>query len=531
MNHILIHLFLTLNFALFFSYVFAKLFFSIEKIKAKLTQFQQLKLARFIFLISVLVFCIMPYVTSLIPTEPYHLEQNHTFDKTSMLFVHSKKMVLEKMASSSIAPTIPPLKSVLFSIWCIGFIMIFIQYLRNIRQLKKIRIDSRIYRTQNKIRILLSPKKITPFCWSFFNNHFIVVNEKNSRPCSDWNMIIRHELAHIRHRDTNWLHLFAILKCFFFINPFHYFWVKWFHELQEYACDETVIMKNKTKNTAYAQCLINSARYNLSHLSWSGAPSMSHLHQTILFRRINMIFSYNKKSYRFFFIFALLQFMMISSVAFALNQLSSADAITSISLKNLISNASIDPTMKITAQPEVILEINHIQKSHAARKKIKESLARMSQYQLIIEPELKNNSIPNDFLAMPLIQSGYRELDENQNRVHAAGIWQIVPSTAMRLGLVVTQKDDQRMNAEQATKAATHYLSNLYNEFHDWKLVVLAYEYGEKTIGDLIKQTGTTDAWKLVRSNYAPKEMSSYLAKFDSAVIIIRNPALIAGNR
>jgi len=528
MNHMITILFLTANFALIFSYFFAKFFLSFERIKMKLAQVQQLKLARFIFVISILTFCLMPYVISLLPADTYHFEKNHTLDKTSTLLIHSKKIILEKMASSSIAPEIPSLKSLSFSIWCIGLMIMFMQYLKNIYKLKQLLTNSQIYRTQNKIQILFSNKKIAPFFWSFFNKHFILIHEKEKKS-DDWRIIIRHELAHIRHHDTNWLHILAILKWFFFINPFHYFWVKWFHELQEYACDEAIIIKNKTKNTAYAQCLINSARCHTSRLSWSGAPSMSHLNQKLLFRRINMIFSYHKKSYRFFFIFAFLQFMMITSIAFAVNKLSNADVITAANLKTYISKAQIDPTMKITAEPEIILEINHIQKSPSARKKIRESLARMTQYQIGIEAQLEKNSIPKDFLAMPLIQSGYRELNESQNKVRAAGIWQIVPSTAINLGLVVNKNEDQRMNTQQSTKAAIQYLSDLYNQFHDWKLVVLAYEYGEQTIKNLIKKSGATNAWNLARSEYAPKEMSSYLAKFDSVVIMIRNPSLISG--
>ncbi len=41
-------------------------------------------------------------------------------------------------------------------------------------------------------------------------------------------------------------------------------WSHWFSELQEFACDESLILHKKTSRSIYAQCLIDTASSTLS---------------------------------------------------------------------------------------------------------------------------------------------------------------------------------------------------------------------------------------------------------------------------
>jgi membrane-bound lytic murein transglycosylase D len=147
-----------------------------------------------------------------------------------------------------------------------------------------------------------------------------------------------------------------------------------------------------------------------------------------------------------------------------------------------------------------------------------------------LDSELKNTEIPNDVLALSIVESGYRPLEENQNRVSAAGIWQIIPSTAKYLGLVVNPVRDDRMDTKLATAAALNYLNEMHKRFEDWKLAIIAYEYGENETSRLIHAIGSRDAWTIARSPIAPKQMKKYLAMFDASVIVMHNPNLVAGS-
>jgi membrane-bound lytic murein transglycosylase D len=158
-------------------------------------------------------------------------------------------------------------------------------------------------------------------------------------------------------------------------------------------------------------------------------------------------------------------------------------------------------------------------------------LERMKNYQGQVQAGLKKSDLPSDLLAIPLIESGYRPLHESVNPVQAAGIWQIIPSTAKRFGLVVDANRDDRLDTALSTQAALDYLKFLHTQFHDWKLAVLAYNIGEDQVERLITATGSRDAWVLVRSSHIPEkyksEATNYLAMLDASILIMHQPSLI----
>ena len=110
----------------------------------------------------------------------------------------------------------------------------------------------------------------------------------------------------------------------------------------------------------------------------------------------------------------------------------------------------------------------------------------------------------------------------------AAGIWQIMPDTAKRLGLVVSAKRDDRLDTALATKAALSSLNMTHAQFSNWKLAVIAYEYGEEQTDKLVKSVGSHNAWTLARSPIAPTNLKKFVSTFDAMVIIMHNPSLIA---
>ena len=245
-----------------------------------------------------------------------------------------------------------------------------------------------------------------------------------------------------------------------------------------------------------------------------------------------MLFSYKNKKRKFTLIAAYaLSFCTITSAAYALNGSTHSAPLTAREVTSLLKESDSGNEFRVTANREVVDKINEIRSNKKIKKYMLLSLDRMRTYQPYIQEELQKNAMPTDILAIPLVESGFRPLPENVNPMQAAGIWQIIPSTAKHFGLSVNKDKDERLDTERSTKAALTYLSLLYKQFHDWRLCALAYEIGESEVERLIQLTGSRDAWTIMRSSHVPKkykkEVINYLAMLDASIIIMHNPALI----
>lgn len=94
----------------------------------------------------------------------------------------------------------------------------------------------------------------------------------------------------------------------------------------------------------------------------------------------------------------------------------------------------------------------------------------------------------------------------------AAGPWQFMTTTAKGLGLKVNRSVDERRDFTKSTKAAARYLSNLYNLYEDWLLVIAAYNGGPGTVNSAIKKSGSRNFWDL--QYYLPAESRKHVKKF-----------------
>ena len=197
-------------------------------------------------------------------------------------------------------------------------------------------------------------------------------------------------------------------------------------------------------------------------------------------------------------------------------------------MKALITHADDQPFH--LHKTEVVSILNELRQNPQKKENVMHY--RMKNYQQYIQAELKQKNMPVDLLAIPLVESGYKPLDEKVNPMKAAGIWQIIPSTAKNLGLTISLTRDDRLNTQLSTRAALKYLTSVYEQFHDWKLAVVAYEIGEDKTARLIKETKSRDPWKFVNAaSLSPKmksELTYYLAMIDASVMILHHPDLLS---
>ena len=134
---------------------------------------------------------------------------------------------------------------------------------------------------------------------------------------------------------------------------------------------------------------------------------------------------------------------------------------------------------------------------------------RWRELQKQIEPILKQQDLPVEILAVVKIESG-GQLDA-LSPAGARGLWQLMPDTARRYGLIVSETKDERLNLEKATWAATQYLRDLHELFGDWRLVLAAYNAGEQAVSRAMVRHGSREFDVLSQKRAIPEETRRYV--------------------
>ncbi len=528
----MMHYYLLFNMGIALSYGFSYLILTLPIVKAKLSQAHQLMFMRHCFLLAPILLLIMPLFVRIYPAA------NSSFEFKPII-IHASNLITTSQHVADTTLTFMPTPTFELSLlqivgWLLllGFTYCLMQYIHT--QIKLRGLLTRAYRAHkiHNVSVLFSNEIDTPFCFARLNQHYVMLPTALLEHPAELRLALRHELQHIRQHDTYWLQLLALVKVACSWNPLFILWIRWSEQLQEFACDETIILRQRTATPNYAQCLINAA-LAIKKPSWQPTGVIGINHQpSILTRRVTMLFHYKKLSHK-----CLLGIIYaVSSLSLASTALAVSAAydqpITSKKLTQIIKKTAIHPEFHVKATPEVVTQINNIRNSSKAREQFSAALTRMKKYQSTIEPVLRDRNMPLDLMVIPLVESGYRPLKESENPAHAAGIWQFIPDTAKNMGLTINSVRDDRLDTTLATDSALYYLQKLYTQFKDWKLAAMAYEIGENETQRLIDTTKSRDAWTIARSKHVPKrykkDLVNYLATLDASMIIMHDKKLIA---
>jgi hypothetical protein len=179
----------------------------------------------------------------------------------------------------------------------------------------------------------------------------------------------------------------------------------------------------------------------------------------------------------------------------------------------------------IVVNPRVVSQLNRLLGTPDGRAYVRDSLQRMKQYESLIKAKLLEYGLPAELIAVPLLESGFRNLPRSNNPRHGAGLWMFIEPTARRFGLQVTAQIDQRLDVPVQTDAAMRLLSTLNQSLGDWGLSLLAYNAGRGMVERGIEATGSRDVWYLIGQGY--ENDRDYVAGMMAAVLIIRNPAVV----
>jgi membrane-bound lytic murein transglycosylase D len=128
----------------------------------------------------------------------------------------------------------------------------------------------------------------------------------------------------------------------------------------------------------------------------------------------------------------------------------------------------------------------------------------------IIENIFKEYGLPPEMKYLAVIESGLKT--SATSHVGAAGPWQFMPETGIQFGLVVNKYQDDRRDYFKSTRAAALLLLNLYAQYHDWLLVIAAYNGGSGRVDKAIAKSNSKSFWDL--QYYLPEESRNHVKKF-----------------
>ena len=142
-------------------------------------------------------------------------------------------------------------------------------------------------------------------------------------------------------------------------------------------------------------------------------------------------------------------------------------------------------------------------------------MMRMSGYYFpIFEEALGRYQLPYELRCVPIIESALNPMA--RSHAGAAGLWQFMPATGKLYGLEINSLVDERMDPIRSTEAACRFLKALYSIYHDWNLVIAAYNCGGGNVNKAIHRAGgKRDFWSIYP--YLPRETRNYLPIFIAA--------------
>ena len=177
------------------------------------------------------------------------------------------------------------------------------------------------------------------------------------------------------------------------------------------------------------------------------------------------------------------------------------------------------------ATPERLLEATHdIRFQLGQSNRFKAGLIRSGAWQQDIAEVLREEGLPSELAALPLVESSYNP--SAYSKVGAAGLWQFMRSTGRRF-MRIDRAVDDRMDPFRATKAAAQLLAYNHRILGTWPLALTAYNHGVAGVRRAVQTEGTTNIVTIVR-DYQTRRFGfasrNFYVSFLAALKIDRDP-------
>ena len=254
-------------------------------------------------LLAVLVLPLLEYFSQKWEVSQLHLPVNSIFTLTNAMEVQSM------VAGNNVEGTITYIDIFLF-IWLAGTIIMLLRILlgwilsQKIARESSLIIDNKFEQIKNQIeknmhiqrtiQYSTSQNISSPIAMGWFKHHIIFPAYTQHWSDDSIKMILIHELAHIKRKDTIWLFISSITSALYWINPLSWIIRKNFIFETEKICDDYVLL-NGADATSYAENLITIVKnINQKHLTYLAGSNMAR--KSELEGRLLAILNTNKRT-------------------------------------------------------------------------------------------------------------------------------------------------------------------------------------------------------------------------------------------
>jgi len=129
----------------------------------------------------------------------------------------------------------------------------------------------------------------------------------------------------------------------------------------------------------------------------------------------------------------------------------------------------------------------------------------------MFEEMLDKYNLPLELKYLAVVESALHP--QAGSRAGAKGLWQFMFGTGKIYGLEVNSYVDDRFDVYKSTVAACRHLTDLYNIYHDWSLVLAAYNSGAGNVNKAIRRAGGVKNYWAIWP-FLPRETRGYVPAF-----------------
>jgi membrane-bound lytic murein transglycosylase D len=404
-----------------------------------------------------------------------------------------------------------------------------IRMIRDVQLLRRLSRGSLHIRRIGRVRIICAEGIQSPLSFCIPLQAIIAI--PNDLLCSSDNLKIAifHEIQHHRQRDTHFVYLFSALRILCFLNPLVYLWNAVIKDVQEFACDEALIGRKDVSSRAYIGCLLEVAETALQQRNKLDCASSFALvaGRNTLKRRIEAMKNIrNRRLGRVGMAgIGLISTLVLLGTARATQGLVQDRRISMDLAAAMAEQANLTSEFRVVINQSVLQELNRYLGTPEGRLFVQSALRRMELHQTMVSAVAEKYGVPVEFAALPIVESGYRNLPQKDNDTWGAGLWQFIPETARKFGLRVDRQIDERLDVDKATDAAMRLLVANQVRFNSWELSLLAYNIGADKVREAIERTGSRDVWTLIEAG--AENDRAYVARVMAAILIMENPAFV----
>lgn len=132
-------------------------------------------------------------------------------------------------------------------------------YTMDAYKVHRIRRCAQLVRRIGRVCIWVAEEPSTPFSyWAWGKAHVVLPTLLVAKPHL-YKLAIAHELQHHRQKDTVWLYAAAALRILCSLNPAAHLWSSRVSRLQEFACDEQMLLRRQWSISSYSNGLLETA--------------------------------------------------------------------------------------------------------------------------------------------------------------------------------------------------------------------------------------------------------------------------------